>query len=80
MVPHSCRYTYGQIQVMGIDLLTILSIVGHADVDLTQQYLHAQDGIRKEAIYKFAQAFPLEDIFPEDPEAGTCRVIHFPHI
>lgn len=36
--------------------------------------------IRQEAIHKFAQAFPLEDIPPEDPETGTCRVIRFPHV
>ena len=43
-------------------------------------YLHVQDGIRQEAIRKFAQAFPLEDIPPEDPETGSCRVIRFPHV
>ena len=79
--PHSCRHTYvSQMQALGVDLSTIQSIVGHADVDMTQHYLHVQDGIRQEAIHKFAQAFPLEDIPPEDPETGSCRVIRFPHV
>ena len=68
------------MQALGVDLSTIQSIVGHADVDMTQHYLHVQDGIRQEAIRKFAQAFPLDDIPPEDPETGTCRVIRFPHV
>ncbi len=81
LTPHSCRHTYvSQMQALGVDLSTIQSIVGHADVDMTQHYLHVQDGIRQEAIRKFSQAFPLEDTPPEDPESGTCRVIRFPHV
>lgn len=68
------------MQALGVDLSTIQSIVGHADVDMTQHYLHVQDVIRQEAIRKFSQAFPLEDTPPEDPESGSCRVIRFPHV
>lgn len=58
LTPHSCRHTYvSQMQALGVDLATIQSIVGHADVDMTQHYLHVQDSIRQEAIEKFSNAF-----------------------
>ena len=45
--PHSCRHTcVSQIQALGVDLATIQSLVGHADVDMTKHYLHVQDPIR----------------------------------
>lgn len=60
LTPHSCRHTYAsQIQALGVDLQTIQSIVGHADIDMTQHYLHVQDSIRKSAVEKFSEAFPL---------------------
>ena len=81
LTPHSCRHTYvSQMQALGVDLSTIQSIVGHADVDMTQHYLHVQDGIRQEAIQKFSQAFPLEDTPPKDPESAASRIIRFPHV
>ena len=43
-----------------MDLATIQSIVGHADVDMTKHYLHVQDSIRLAAIDKFSEAFPTE--------------------
>ena len=46
-----------QMQMLGVDLATIQSIVGHADVDMTQHYLHVQDSIRQEAVNKFSKAF-----------------------
>lgn len=56
--PHSCRHTYvSQLQALGVDLPTIQSIVGHADIDMTQHYLHVQDSIREQAVSKFAAAF-----------------------
>ena len=48
------------MQALGVDLATIQSIVGHADVDMTKQYLHVQDSIRLAAIDKFSEAFPTE--------------------
>ena len=56
--PHSCRHTYvSQMQALGVDLATIQSIVGHANVDMTQHYLHVQQSIRQDAIDRFADAF-----------------------
>ena len=58
LTPHSCRHTYvSQLQALGVDLPTIQSIVGHADIDMTQHYLHVQDSIRQKAVSKFAAAF-----------------------
>ena len=58
LTPHCCRHTYvSQMQALGVDLPTIQSIVGHADLDMTQHYLHVQDSIRQEAVNKFSKAF-----------------------
>ena len=43
--------------MLGVDLATIQSIVGHADVDMTKHYLHVQDPVRQAAIEKFSNAF-----------------------
>jgi integrase len=58
LTPHSCRHTYvSQMQALGVDLQTIQSIVGHADIDMTQHYLHVQESVRQSAIEKFSNAF-----------------------
>ena len=58
LTPHCCRHTYvSQMQALGVDLATIQSIVGHADVDMTQHYLHVQESIRQDAIARFNNAF-----------------------
>lgn len=61
LTPHCCRHTYvSQMQALGVDLATIQSIVGHADVGMTKHYLHVQDSIRQAAIEKFSEAFACE--------------------
>ena len=58
LTPHSCRHTYvSQMQALGIDLATIQSLVGHADVDMTKHYLHVQDPVRLNAIAVCDDAF-----------------------
>ena len=58
--PHCCRHTYvSQLQALGVDLATIQSIVGHADVDMTKHYLHVQDEVKTRAIGLFSDAFPV---------------------
>lgn len=60
LTPHSCRHTYvSQMQALGVDLETIQSIVGHADVDMTEHYLHVQEPKRKDAVAKFSEAFDV---------------------
>lgn len=56
--PHACRHTYvSQLQALGVDLATIQSLVGHADVDMTRHYLHVQEPVRQDAIARFSEAF-----------------------
>lgn len=58
LTPHSCRHTYvSQMQALGVDIHTIQSIVGHADIDMTQHYLHVQDAIKEDAVNRFSEAF-----------------------
>ena len=81
LTPHSCRHTYvSQMQALGVDLSTIQSIVGHADVDMTQHYLHVQESIRLDAIDRFSKAFPTGRSGPEGPDGNACRVIKFPNV
>ena len=81
LTPHSCRHTYvSQMQALGVDLSTIQSIVGHADVDMTQHYLHVQESIRQDAIDRFSKAFPTGRSGPDDPDGNSCRVIQFPNV
>ena len=81
LTPHSCRHTYvSQMQALGVDLSTIQSIVGHADVDMTQHYLHVQESIRLDAIDRFSKAFPTGRSGPDGPDGTSCRVIQFPNV
>ena len=58
LTPHSCRHTYvSQMQALGVDIQTIQSIVGHADAEMTEHYLHVQESIRQSAIQLFSEAF-----------------------
>ena len=58
LTPHCCRHTYvSQMQALGVDMSTIQSIVGHADIDMTQHYLHVQKPIRLSAVTKFSEMF-----------------------
>jgi len=58
LTPHCCRHTYvSQMQALGVNLETIKSIVGHADIDMTAHYLHVQEPQRQAAVEKFSDAF-----------------------
>ena len=46
------------MQVLGVDIQTIQSIVGHADTEMTEHYLHVQESIRQSAVQLFSEAFP----------------------
>ena len=61
LTPHCCRHTYvSQMQAMGVDLATIQSIVGHADLDMTRHYLHVQEPVRQAAAARFSEIFGAE--------------------
>ena len=58
LTPHSCRHTYvSQLQALGIDVPTIQSLCGHAEVDMTQHYLHVQENVRLAAVERFGKEF-----------------------
>lgn len=58
LTPHSCRHTYvSQMQALGVDMSTIQSMVGHADVDMTEKYLHVQTPVKQQAVAKFDRVF-----------------------
>ncbi|MBR5283697.1 MAG: site-specific integrase [Clostridia bacterium] len=81
LTPHCCRHTYvSQMQSLGVDLSTIQSIVGHADIDMTKHYLHVQESIRLDAIDRFSKAFPGNHGEPDVPDENACRVIKFPNV
>ena len=81
LTPHSCRHTYvSQMQALGVDFSTIQSIVGHADVSMTQHYLHVQESIRQDAIARFSKAFTSETTDPDKPADGACKVLKFPKV
>ncbi len=46
-----------RMQALGVDIQTIQSIVGHADTEMTEHYLHVQESIRQSAIQLFSEAF-----------------------
>lgn len=73
LTPHCCRHTYvSQMQALGVNLETIQSMVGHADVDMTAHYLHLQEPKRQEAIEKFSTAFAVEYTDSTYVDAEKC--------
>ena len=55
---HCCRHTYvSQLQANGVDIETIKSLSGHADIDMTQHYLHVQKEIKERAADRLNQVF-----------------------
>lgn len=62
LTPHSCRHTFvSQLQALGVDMEIIQSLVGHADIEMTQHYLHVQEEVRQAAAKKFSKAFLSHD-------------------
>ena len=56
--PHCCRHTYvSQLQAQGVPLETIQSLTGHADVDMTEHYLHVQKEVKENAAKKLDSLF-----------------------
>lgn len=62
LTPHSCRHTYvSQMLTIGTDLETIKYIVGHADIDMTEHYLHVQKSKTNQAIERFGSEFDVSE-------------------
>ena len=56
--PHCCRHTYvSQLQAQGVPMETIQSLTGHADVDMTEHYLHVQKEVKEDAAQKLNSLF-----------------------
>ena len=80
LTPHACRHSYvSHMQALGVDLATIQSMVGHADVDMTKKYLTVQDNKKQEAISLFNNAFSVQNKAEEESES-SCRIITFSSI
>jgi integrase len=64
---HDLRHTFGStLAASGIDLITIKSVMGHADLKTTARYLHAKS--EAEMAARFTQAFS-----PRQPAAIGAR-------
>lgn len=59
LTPHSTRHTYCSLmqQFLGVDLVTLQSLVGHADTAMTQHYVHVYNKLQQDAVQKFDEAF-----------------------
>lgn len=56
LTPHSCRHTFvSQLQAQGVPMETIQSLAGHAEIDMTEHYLHVQSGVKTAAVESLAQ-------------------------
>ena len=58
LTPHCCRHTYvTQMLALGVDPKTIQALVGHAEIDMTMYYAHAQESSKQAAISRYDEAF-----------------------
>lgn len=58
LTPHCCRHTYvTQMLALGVDPKTIQAMVGHAEIDMTLYYAHAQESSKQAAISRYDEAF-----------------------
>ena len=55
LTPHSCRHTFvSRLQAQGVPMETIQSLAGHAEMDMTEHYLHVQDNVKATAVERLA--------------------------
>ena len=64
-----------QLLALGVDIETIKSIVGHADIDMTEHYLHVQEPIRQAAVARFSEAFGTEKKKSGQESSSKCKII-----
>lgn len=58
LTPHCCRHTYvTHMLALGVDPKTVQALVGHAEIDMTMYYAHAQESSKQEAISRYGEAF-----------------------
>ncbi len=60
LTPHSTRHTYvSQLQAQGVAIETIQALVGHAEIDMTEHYLHVQKKVKENAVEKLDSLFKV---------------------
>lgn len=60
LTPHSTRHTYvSQLQAQGVAIETIQALVGHAEIDMTEHYLHVQNKVKENAVEKLDALFKV---------------------
>lgn len=58
--PHCCRHTYiSHLQASGVDVETIRVLAGHADIEMTEHYMHIQKESMQCAADKINQLFKI---------------------
>ena len=69
LTPHSTRHTYvSQLQANGVDIDTIKSLVGHADIQMTEHYLHVQSEVKERAVQQLNSLFVFSAVCMACPE------------
>ena len=60
LTPHLTRHTYvSQLQAQGVAIETIQALVGHAEIDMTEHYLHVQNKVKENAVEKLDALFKV---------------------
>lgn len=65
LTPHCCRHTYvTQMQALGVPIETIQTLCGHAELNMTQHYVHVQRPVQEVAVASFSDRFvpPLSSL------------------
>jgi integrase len=61
LTPHCCRHTYvSQLQAEGIDIEVIKNLTGHAEIDMTEHYMHIQEKAKNSAAEAISPLFSTE--------------------
>ena len=48
-----------QLQAQGVAIETIQALVGHAEIDMTEHYLHVQKKVKENAVEKLDSLFKV---------------------
>ena len=69
---YDCRHTYGTRAVGGIDPLTLMKLMGHANLATTNRYVHLSQNHLAEA-QKRIEAYRLERAFAEAEQISPVQ-------
>ncbi|WP_443048245.1 tyrosine-type recombinase/integrase [Streptomyces sp. H39-C1] len=69
--PHDSRHTAGTIlNELGVDIRTIMAILGHSQLSMAQRYVHATGPLSRAAVLKMAQSLQMGEA--EKPKTETA--------